>query len=340
MPKISFIIVNYSTKTLLEQCINNLLNVTLDHEIIVVDNNSPDGSADHIKKVFSDNKRVHLIKNQNNGLACGYNIGIKSAKGDVHIFLGTDAFPTSSAIDQIYEYMLNNPSVGAVSPHLYTRDGKSDLDAHRGLITPWVAFTHFSGLEKLFKNNPKFNGYDLSYLNLNTTHQIDAGISHFLAINPNVYKKVGYWDEKFFLFGEDIDFCYRIKQAGFKIMYLGEVKVLHYKGATISRKTAQDIQNAVNMQFENNLDQNSKTLPNTANGYQDQDQDQDQSQTVLTKKIVNKPLKIMIAKESTKSMRYFYKKHFSKKYNPIITNIVIISTYLIEFLRVIKIKLS
>ena len=327
MPKISFIIVNYSTKDLLIVCINNLLKVSIDHEIIVVDNDSIDNSYREASKRFKNHKNIILIKNINNGIAAGYNLAKKQAKSKVHIYLGTDAFPTNDAINKIYDYLIENSDVGIVSPHLYTRDGKSDLDAHRGFPTPWVSFTHFSGLEKLFKKSKIFGGYNLLYKDLNTTHEIDAGISHFFAVNTKVYEKVKDWDESFFMFGEDIDFCYRVKQAGFKVMYLGKIKVLHYKGASIGRNTSLDIKNAINLDFDNNKDVN------------DTNTNKEESKNKKPKKI-NKKVKIKLAKASTFAMRNFYNKHYKKKYNFIINLIVIFSIYIMESIRIIKIKLK
>lgn len=319
--KISFITVNYATKSLLEKNINNILENWNNAEIIMIDNDSPDGSADFIEEKFGKEKKVTLIRSKNNGLSAGFNLGIEKATGDYHIYLGTDAFPTKDAIEKMIDYMESNKDTGILTPHLYTRDGNTDMDAHRGFPTPWVALSHYMKLDKIFPKSKLFNGYNLGYNDINTIHEIDACISHFMVVNPTVYNKIGKWDEEYFLYGEDIDFCYRVKQAGFKIIYMGNTKVLHYKGAGISRDTSKDIENAMNGNFEY------ATI---------KDKRVEKSQ----KKDIKIWMRLNIAKESTKAMRLFYKKHYSKIYNPILTGIVLTGIWGVEQLKLFKILIN
>jgi len=317
-PKISFIVVNYATKGLLEKNITNLLNNWDNAEIILVDNDSPDGSADFVEEKFGKEKKLTLIKSKNNGLSAGFNQGIKKATGDYHIYLGTDAFPTHNALEKMLNHMESDPSIGLITPHLYTRDGKTDMDAHRGFPTPWTALSHYMYLDKLFPKSKLFNGYNMGYEDINTIHEIDACISHFMFVNPNVYKKIGVWDENFFLYGEDIDFCYRIKQAGFKVIYMGDTKVLHYKGAGISRNTSKDIENAMNGDFEYTSIRDKKV---------EKGKDGD----------IKIWMRLNITRESSKAMRLFYRKHFMGKYNIVLTYIVLLGIWGVEQLKIFKV---
>jgi GT2 family glycosyltransferase len=243
MKKLSIIIVNYNGAALLEKCLSNLYDIYESMEIIVVDNGSTDGSAQIVKDKFS---LVKLIETQNNGIAAGYNLGVQQATGDFLLFLGTDAFPTAKVIQGIVEYMISHTEVGVATARLETRDGSLDMDAHRGFPTPWAALTHFSMLNKVFPKSKVFNQYFLGYKDMSTPHEIDLCISHFMFVRQDVFKDIKAFDEDFFVFGEDVDFCYRVKQAGWKIMYLPQFKVLHYKGASIGiRKESADIKTAL-----------------------------------------------------------------------------------------------
>lgn len=241
-PKVSVIIVNYNTRDLLTKCIDNLEGTYPNLEIIVVDNNSTDGSAEKIKK---DYKFVKLIESENKGLAYGSNLGYKASKGEYLLYLGSDAYPQKDVIKGMIDYMESNGKVGISTAKLITRSGQIDLDAHRGFPTPWTAITHFTRLNKLFPKSKIFNKYFIGWENLEMPHEIDLCISHFMLIRRSVFKKIGLWDENYFLFGEDVDFCYRTKINGFKIMYLPQFEVLHYKGASVgTRKETADITKA------------------------------------------------------------------------------------------------
>ena len=242
MKKISVIIVNYNTKDVLRDCLNNLNGVYENMEVIVVDNDSPDLSAQMVENEF---KWVKLIKCKNLGLAVGSNVGYKNSSGDYLLYIGSDAFPQKSVFHGILDYMEKDKTIGAATAKLVTRSGQLDLDAHRGFPTPWTAITYFSKLNKLFPKSKFFNRYFQGWKNMNEPHEIDLCISHFMMIRRNIFEEIGLWDEDFFLYGEDVDFCYRIKEAGYKIMYLPQFKVLHYKGTSVgTRKETADISTA------------------------------------------------------------------------------------------------
>jgi hypothetical protein len=324
--KLSFIIVNYTTKGLIEKNITNLLNSWDNCEIIFVDNDSPDGSADFVEEKFGNESKVRLIRSQNRGLASGYNQGLKICTGDYIVYLGTDAFPTRDVLDSMVSYMDENTDVGIATPKLYLRDGSIDLDAHRGFPTPWVSLTHFSYLDRLFPKSKLFNGYSRKYEDFNSIHQIDACISHFMFVRPEVHKKIGTWDEDYFLYGEDIDFCYRAKEAGYKVMYLGNLKVLHYKGASVGRDTASDIENAMNTDFDQ--------ISFKGHVYK---KDAEKSKNGKSGFSTKTWMKIKISKESTKAMKTFYNKHFAKKYPFFVNWFVLFGINVNEFIRTLKV---
>ena len=154
-------------------------------------------------------------------------------------------FPETGVISGIAEYMSQNASAAIATAKLVLRDGQLDMDAHRGFPTPWASLTHFSGLNKLFPTSKLFNQYFLGHQPLDQPHEIDLCISHFMFIRHSLFDVIGPWDEDFFFYGEDVDFCYRAKEAGFKIMYLPQFQALHYKGASVGvRPQTQDISTA------------------------------------------------------------------------------------------------
>lgn len=240
MKKVSVLIVTINTKNVLKLCLENLRDIYPNLEVIVADNSSTDGTFGMLTRDFPWVKTIHL---ENNGLSAGLNACLKEATGDFYLYMGSDAFPNRGTIEKMVDYMERHPDTGGISVKLLTRDGKEDPDAHRGFPSPWVSFTHFSKLEKLFPKSPWFGGYFLSYKDFSREQEIDACITHFLFVKKEAQDKVGLWDDKnFFLYGEDIDFCFRLKEAGYKLMYLPYLSAEHWKGVTVGvRKTSQDV---------------------------------------------------------------------------------------------------
>lgn len=242
MKKISAIIVAYNTKVILIDCLQNLGDCYPNMEIIVVDNGD-DGSAEAVEIQFP---HVKVLRSGGNvGLAKGSNIGLQAATGDYLLYLGSDAFPKKDVLAGLVNYFEQNQDVGIATAKLVLRTGKPDMDAHRGFPTPWAALTHFAGLDRFFPKSKVFNSYFQGYKDFSKSHEIDMCISHFMMIRREVFDQIGRWEERFFLFGEDVDFCYRAKQAGWKVMYLPQWEVTHYKGVGIGiRKESSDISTA------------------------------------------------------------------------------------------------
>ena len=302
MKKITIIIVNYNTKDLLIKCIQNLLDIYPNKEIIAVDNGSTDGSPDGVKSNFNSNQII-FIESENKGLSAGYNLGLSKASGDYILYLGTDAFPDQKTISGIVNYFddQENKNVGIATTKLITRDGKADMDAHRGFQTPWSTITHLAFLDRIFPKSRLFNQYFMGYQDFSKPHEIDACISHFMFVRKEVHEKIGNWDEDYFLYGEDLDFCYRAKEAGFKVMYLPQWETLHYKGASVGRKTVKD------------LDDGS------------------------TK---NATVKHVLSKERTHAMKLFVQKHLIDKYPKPLICLIYLGIFLLQLQRTIEAELT
>ncbi len=235
---LSIIILSYNTAKLLRQCLESVANSLqqaaisnkLKAEVIVVDNNSSDGSREMVKREFSE---VVLVENkENQGYAKGNNTGLKYAHGDYILFLNSDTEVFSGALEEAVEFMDKNPKVGALSPKTLLASGKMDPDCHRGFPTPWASLTYFFGLEKLFPKSKIFGQYHKLYFDLEMKHEIDAGAGAFMIIPWEIIDRVGIWDENYFFYGEDLDLFYRIKKAGYKVMFYAKPLLKHYKGAS------------------------------------------------------------------------------------------------------------
>jgi GT2 family glycosyltransferase len=137
------------------------------------------------------------------------------------------------------DYMEQHPEVGAASCKLMNQDGELDFNCHRGFPTPWNAFSYFSGLQRIFPKSRLFAGYTQGWKDLKTNHEVDAIEGAFMIMPRSVGEKVGWWDEDYFFYGEDLQFCYDIKKEGYKIYYVGEVEIMHIGGAAsgIKKKT-------------------------------------------------------------------------------------------------------
>lgn len=296
MKKVSVLIANNNTRDVLKLCLENLKDSYENLEVVVADTDSSDGSAEMVGKEFS---WVKLLKLPNNGLAFALNKCFETATGDYYLYLGTDAFPKEGTIKGLVDYFeeLSHADVGAATVKLLLRSGAQDMDGHRGFPTPFVSMSHFLGLDKLFPKSKTFARYFMTYEDPEKEHEIDTCITHFLFVPAKVTRKVGRWDDKtFFLYGEDIDYCYRIKEAGFKIMYLPQFRAEHWKGVTIGiRKESQDVAMKVPVvKFRD-------------------------------RELTLGKFRVELQRLSTDAMELFYRKHYSNKY-PLIVGLFVIAT--------------
>lgn len=218
------------------ECINSIYasKMISSFEIFLVDNNSTDGSVVAIKERFRD---VIIIENEENvGFSKANNQAINLSKGSYVLLLNSDTIVKNRSIDSMIRFMDNNKNVGASGCKVLLPDGTLDKACHRGFPTPSASFYYMSGLAKRYPDNPRFNGYHLSHLNMNEIHEIDCLVGAFMLVRREAISQVGLLDENFFMYGEDIDWCFRIKDAGWKIIYHPYVNIIHYKGASSRKK--------------------------------------------------------------------------------------------------------
>lgn len=232
-PEISIVILNYNTKGLLRDCLKSLEKVKSEanFEAIVTDNGSKDGSQEMIKKSF---KWVKLVENNANlGFAAGNNKAKDSCEGDYVLFLNTDTIVKKGALKETLNYLKENKGVGAITCKIELVNGELDKDTRRSFPTPWVSLTHLVlGLDRIFPKSKLFARYWYGYIPDNVTHEIDVIQGAFFLTRKKILDKVGWFNEDYFLDGEDIDLCWQIKKAGWKLIYYPEVSIIHLKGAT------------------------------------------------------------------------------------------------------------
>ncbi|HUD44320.1 MAG TPA: glycosyltransferase family 2 protein [Patescibacteria group bacterium] len=252
---LSIVMLNLNTKQITLQAIESIEKsypkeiADGTYEIALVDNNSTDGSQDAIKEYSKKTKfkKFHVILNSENvGFSRGNNLGLDHIDGEYILFLNSDTIVNEKVFPYMINFLKTHPTCGAATCKLLLRNGEIDDATHRGFPTPWNSICHFSGLEKLFPKIKLFADYSMTYVeDMETPHEIDALAGAFMIMPKTTGEKVGWWDKDFFLYGEDIDFCYRIKQAGMKIFYVPEVSIIHLKGTSMGiRKESQDITTA------------------------------------------------------------------------------------------------
>jgi O-antigen biosynthesis protein len=231
MYDISIVIVNYNVRDHLDACLASIFKSKKDKykiEIFVVDNNSIDGSSAFIRNKYPS---INLIDNDNNlGFAKANNIALNKVQGEYILILNPDTILEEETFDKLIAFCKQNKNIGAISSKLIQANGKLDLACKRSFPSLSVALPRILGLSKMFPKSKLFGKYNLSYLDENKTYEVDAICGAFMFIPKYVLDRVGLFDEDYFMYGEDLDLCFRIKKAGYKIVYFPEVKTVHLKG--------------------------------------------------------------------------------------------------------------
>jgi GT2 family glycosyltransferase/lipopolysaccharide/colanic/teichoic acid biosynthesis glycosyltransferase len=232
---ISIVIVNYNVKAFLEQCLMAIDRATHDLavETFVVDNASVDGSQTMVKKRFP---QVQLIENRVNvGFSTANNQALRKARGTYVLILNPDTLIQEDTLIILKNYLDRHEEVGAVGCKLINPDGSFQITSRRSLPTPWIAFTRIVGLSKIFPKSRLFGRYNMTYLDPNIETEVDVLPGSLMFIRREILETIGYFDETFFMYGEDVDLCYRITKQNWKIMYVPETKAIHYKGESTKK---------------------------------------------------------------------------------------------------------
>ena len=297
---LSIIVVSYSTRQLLDDCLRSLYAAAAPPggmEVIVVDNASADGSPEMVRQRYPQARLI--VSDENRGYSAANNLGSAAATGDTLLFLNSDTVVAADALVRPLRYLQDHPAAGALTVRLVYPTGERDPDNHRGFPTPWNAFCHFTLLSRLFPNSPRFNGYFRSYEDFAAVHPVPVIAGSYMMMPRALDRQLGGWDETYFFYGEDIDYCYRIHEAGYQIIYYPLVEVVHYKGASSGlRKESADIARPP------------------------------------------KATRVRVAEESVRAMRVFYRKFYSDKYPRPVTAVVLAGIQVRGWARILKHRLT
>ena len=238
---LAVVIVNYNVSDLLRRCLTAVFASNDDYEIVVcvVDNCSGDDSVSMVRSEFS---QVALIANEKNvGYPAANNqglrkLGIEAQNGSVRprycLLLNPDTEVPPDAFSTLIEYLDRSQDVGVVGPKLVMPDGNLDLACRRAFPSPEVSFYRMSGLSRLFPRSPRFGRYNMTHLDADKLAEVDSVVGAFMMVRTVALENVGLMDERFWMYGEDLDWAKRIKDAGWRVIYNPEVTVLHVKRAS------------------------------------------------------------------------------------------------------------
>jgi len=228
--ELSVIIVNYNVKYFLEQCLNSVVRASegISCEIFVVDNNSEDDSCKMVSERFPE---VKLIRNSHNaGYAKACNQAMAVASGEFVLLLNPDTIVGESTFRRCIDFMRSHEEAGALGVKMIDGNGRYLKESKRALPVPLTAFFKMTGFSRLFPRSPLFSKYYMAHIDENETSEIEILTGAFMFIRKKVLEKTGFFDENFFMYGEDIDLSYRILKEGYNIYYFPEEKIIHFKG--------------------------------------------------------------------------------------------------------------
>ena len=239
MADLSVVILNYNTREHLRACLASLAaevsRSAVEAEIFVVDNASADGSAD---MVSTDFPWVRVVRSPlNGGFAYGNNLALSRARGEAILLLNPDTTLAPGTIAALLWRLDAHPEAGVIGPKLLRPDGSMHLACRRSFPTPEVAFYRIAGLSRLFPTSRRFARYNLTYADPDLALEVDSVCGACLLIRRAVVERIGLLDERFFLYGEDLDWCLRAREAGWTVRYEPGVVVQHQHGAA-SRQRA------------------------------------------------------------------------------------------------------
>ena len=255
MLDLGIVIVNWNTRDLLRDCLRSVeQSVGVTYRVVVVDNASTDGSAERVRAGFP---RVELIENADNrGYPAANNQGLRRLGFErggpddaprYALALNPDTVLPPDALREMVGYMDADPRVGVAGPKLVLLDGSLDLACRRSFPTPEISFYRMIGLSRLFPRSRRFGRYNLTYLDPDVETEVDSVVGAFMMVRREAIQRVGLFDETFFMYGEDLDWAYRIKQAGWTVKYNPRVTVTHVKRAASrqSRRAQQEFYRAM-----------------------------------------------------------------------------------------------
>lgn len=240
-PILSIIIVAYKSREEIGACVGSLPRILDDRpvEVIVVDNSPGDGTGEIVRTFpWVD----YVAPPQNLGFGRGNNAGFARSRGEFVLFLNPDTISNDAAFTHCLARLREDSRIGLISPRLDLADGSMDLACRRSIPTLWDGFCRAVGLAAAFPRTALFAGYNLTHLPAGGTYEVGAINGAFMLAPRRVLAAVApdgaVFDERFFMYGDDLDLCIRVARAGWKIVYDGRVRITHLKGLSVAKDYA------------------------------------------------------------------------------------------------------
>lgn len=233
--KISIIIVSYKVRDLLEKCLNSIEKYRggLSLEIFVVDNASGDGTAEMVKKKFPQVKLIASDKNL--GFARANNLALKQATGEYVLLLNPDTEIFADTLSESLAAFKRHPDCGVLGVHMIYPDGSPQPSVRR-LPTVWPILLMLLKLPKIFPHLKSVDRYLASDFDYEKEQEAEQVMGAYMLIPQAVTSKVGLLDERFFVWFEEVDFCRRVRQAGYKVIYTPATKIIHWGGKSFGQQ--------------------------------------------------------------------------------------------------------
>src|ERR1700687_4711715 len=233
-PIVSALVVSRNSKDLLLQGLHAFFtSADVPVEAVVVDNDSSDGSAAAVTDEFP--QATVLVQPKNLGYGRAANLGLERCQGRFVLLLSADVMVDPQSVGKLADFLLTRPDAGAVGPRVLLPDGRLDPDCRRAFPIPSTMFYRTVGLSKLFPKSARFGRYNMGHIPDSDVHEIDAGTAACLMLRMAALDRVGFFDPRYFMSGEDLDLCYRMKLGGWKIFYLPSASAIHHKGAAVKQ---------------------------------------------------------------------------------------------------------
>lgn len=236
LPLLSICIVNYNATEYLAGCLKSIYTKPprTGFEVVLVDNGSRDSSYEQVLKNYP---KVRLIKIKKNvGFIRGNNRALKASKGKYLLSLNNDTIVLPGSLDRLVAYGEKHPEVGAFGPKVLNADGTIQHQCKRGTPTPWNTLAYMLQLHKLFPGNPKFSGYLLLDVDTDKVQDVASLSGCAMIVRRDVAQKIGYMDPGYIMYGDDIDWSFRVREAGWAVRYVPTAKIIHFGGAGGSGK--------------------------------------------------------------------------------------------------------
>ncbi|HPL63714.1 MAG TPA: glycosyltransferase family 2 protein [Syntrophales bacterium] len=233
-PDVSVVVVSWNTREILLDCLRSALSTKdrLNMEITVVDNGSVDGSPEAVREYFPG---VRIIRNGANlGFSRANNAGIRASTGKYICLVNSDVIFTENCIPLLFDHMEKNPLIGILGPQIIGRDGEVQRSC-MGFPTVWNSLCRALALDAIFPNSKLLGGQLLTYWPHDTTREVDVVNGCFWMVRRAALDMVGLLDEKFFIYGEDVDWCRRFRSRNWKVAFYPEAQAVHLGGASSAR---------------------------------------------------------------------------------------------------------